>query len=73
MEFDSLLSKAGLAKVESLTLGFGPFSLFKRKMFSNKVATNIHCMLQNLADRNVPLIRVTGAQYIVLATKLNPR
>ncbi|PYV75487.1 MAG: hypothetical protein DMG96_17030 [Acidobacteria bacterium] len=73
MEFDSLLSKAGLAKVESVTLGFGPFSLFKRKMFSNKLATNIHCMLQNLADRNVPLIRVTGAQYIVLATKLNPR
>lgn len=73
MEFDSLLSKAGLVKVKGVTLGFGPFSLFKRKIFSNKIATNIHCMLQNLADRNVPLLRVAGAQYIVLATKLNPR
>ena len=71
-EFDSVLSKAGLVKVEGVTLGFGPFSLFKRKIFSDKVARNIHCMLQNLADCDVPLIRVTGAQYIVLATKLNP-
>jgi len=70
-EFDSVLSKAGLVKVEGVTLGFGPFSFFKRKIFSDKMARNIHCMLQNLADCDVPLIRVTGAQYIVLATKLN--
>lgn len=68
-EFDSVLSKAGLVKVRGVTLGFGPFSLFNEEIFSNKMARHIHHMLQNLADRNVPLIRAIGGQYIVLATK----
>ena len=71
-EFDSVLAKAGLQKITGVTLGFGPFSLFKQKILSDRVARKLHGMLQNLADRDVPLIRVTGAQYIVVATKLSP-
>jgi len=70
-EFDAVLSKVGLVKLKGVTLGFGPFSLFNEKLFSDKMARNIHRKLQNLADRNLPMIRVTGAQYLVLATKLN--
>jgi ubiquinone/menaquinone biosynthesis C-methylase UbiE len=70
MQFDCLISKAGLVKVKGLSLGFGPFSLFRRNIFTDQTARAIHRRLQSLADRDVPLIRITGAQYIVLATKL---
>ena len=70
-EFDSVLAKAGLQKIEGVTLGFGPFSLFKQKILSDMMARKLHGILQNLADREVPLIRLTGAQYIVLARKLS--
>jgi ubiquinone/menaquinone biosynthesis C-methylase UbiE len=68
-EFDSLLSKAGLVKIEGVTLGFGPFSFFKRNILSERIGRNLHYMLRNLADRDIPLIRSTGAQYVVLARK----
>ncbi len=68
-EFDSLLSQAGLAKIEGVTLGFGPFSFFKRSILSERIGRKLQYILRNLADRDIPLIRTTGAQYVVVARK----
>jgi SAM-dependent methyltransferase len=68
-EFDALLSVVGLEKLEAMTLGFGSFSFFNRRLFPDPWEVKAHQRLQSLADRGFPLIRSTGAQYIVLAKK----
>lgn len=67
-EFDALLSRAGLEKIEGLTFGFGPFS-FLSYTLPESVGGTLHRTLQTMADRRFPVFRSTGAQYIVLARK----
>lgn len=68
-QFDTHLAAAGLRKVEWRTLGFGPFSFLNCNLFSDSRGVALHHKLQTLADRGLPVLRSTGAQYIVLATK----
>jgi hypothetical protein len=56
-----------------MTLGFGPFSLFRHKVFPESLATTLHHRLHRLADRGVSRFRSTGAQYLVMARKSAPR
>jgi len=67
--FDRLLREAGLAKMQSFTLGFGPFSLLSREVVPEPLGLKLHSKLQNLADDGFPLIRACGTQYVVLAKK----
>jgi ubiquinone/menaquinone biosynthesis C-methylase UbiE len=67
--FDTLLRAAGLAKLQSFTLGFGPFSLLSREVVPEPLGLKLHSKLQSLADDGFPLIRACGSQYIVLARK----
>lgn len=69
---DKALKRAGLVKVKSMTLGFGPFSLFRWKVIPEPLATALHHRLQRLAERNIPVFRSTGAHYIVLVEKPRP-
>ena len=69
-EFDRALSRAGLLKVCGRTLGFGPFSFLGCPLLPAAVGVCLHHRLQRLADRGVPLIRSTGAQYIVVTQKV---
>lgn len=71
-EFDSLLSVVGLRKLEGRTMGFGPFSFFSYKLLPESLGIKVHHKLQSLADRGLPLLRSTGSQYLVLATKVAP-
>lgn len=66
---DETLAGCGLVKIKSMTLGFGPFTFFHRSLLTNKAGIALHQRLQHLAERDVPLLRGTGAQYIVLAQK----
>ncbi len=66
---DKALAHAELRKMRSLTLGFGPFSLFRCTVLPAPLGIALHHRLQRLADRNVPLFRSTGAQYLVLSKK----
>jgi SAM-dependent methyltransferase len=66
---DHFLSEAGLAKRQGTTLGFGPFTLFHREVFTAPFAISLHDRLQRLADRGVPCLRSTGMFYLVLAEK----
>jgi SAM-dependent methyltransferase len=67
--FDSLLQAAGLRKLLSFTLGFGPFSLLSREVVSQELGLTLHSKLQRLADDGFPLLRMCGSQYVVLARK----
>jgi 2-polyprenyl-3-methyl-5-hydroxy-6-metoxy-1,4-benzoquinol methylase len=66
---DRLLSSAGLLKVESRTVGFGPFTVFRQPVFPKAVSQRVHERLQELADRDVPIVRSAGFAYMVLARK----
>jgi 2-polyprenyl-3-methyl-5-hydroxy-6-metoxy-1,4-benzoquinol methylase len=66
---DEALARFELFKIRSMTLGFGPFALFRRSILPEKPGIALHYRLQSLAERNVPVFRSTGAQYLVLARK----
>lgn len=68
-QVDRLVRAAGLEKIESRTIGFGPFSLFDRKLLPEAAAVKLHRRLQSLADARIPIFRATGSHYLVLASK----
>jgi D-aspartate ligase len=68
-EFDRLITLAGLERVTGLTYGFGPFTLLGREMLPPTAGVKLHGWLQRLAERNLPVLRSTGAQYLVIARK----
>jgi ubiquinone/menaquinone biosynthesis C-methylase UbiE len=70
-EFNSYLSEAELISIKSTNLGFGPFTLLGHTVFSNKLGVKIHHTLQKWAWNDVPILRSTGSQYLVLAKKKN--
>jgi ubiquinone/menaquinone biosynthesis C-methylase UbiE len=70
-EFNKSLREAGLSVMKSTSVGFGPFTFFAHNLFSESVGIKIQQKLQKYADNGYPILRSTGSQYIVLATK-NP-
>src|SRR6266516_6332060 len=66
-EFDRILADAGLERLRGSAYGFGPFTLFGRRVLPERLGVRLHLWLQRLADRGVPLVRSTGAQYMVVA------
>jgi ubiquinone/menaquinone biosynthesis C-methylase UbiE len=66
---DSCLQRSQLRNVKRVTLGFGALRFFGKKLFSESTGIRIHRTLQNLADRNWPVIRSTGRIYIAVAEK----
>lgn len=71
-ELDRWLAAAGLRRVKSTTLGFGPFTFFGRALFGDRTGIKLHSVLQRWADRNVALVGSIGSQHMVLARKLPP-
>jgi ubiquinone/menaquinone biosynthesis C-methylase UbiE len=68
-QFNSELGAAGLTCLGGETVGFGPFSFLSYRLLSDGLGLKIHNCLQSLADRDVSLLRSTGAQYIVVAQR----
>jgi predicted ATP-grasp superfamily ATP-dependent carboligase/ubiquinone/menaquinone biosynthesis C-methylase UbiE len=71
-EFDRIVAAAGLERVTGMTFGYGPFSLFGRTVLPDKLGVEANRLLQRLADRGVPVLRRTGAQYLVVARRPVP-
>lgn len=67
-ELEGWLSSVGLAKIKAKTVGFQP-TFRHRRFFAERFSIRLNCWLQWLADNNVPGIRATGMDYIVLARK----
>jgi ubiquinone/menaquinone biosynthesis C-methylase UbiE len=70
-EIDRMLRNAGLHKIKSATVGFGPFTFFKMSLFPDWISVRLHDRLQSWADRNFPFLRSGGAMYVVLSSKPN--
>ena len=68
-EFINILLGSGLNVIKSSSVGFGPFTFFGHNMFPESLGVKINHKLQEYADNGYPIMRSTGAQYIVLATK----
>jgi ubiquinone/menaquinone biosynthesis C-methylase UbiE len=68
-ECEALLQANGMRKVQGTTLGFGPLSLFRRKLLPPAAGVRLHRCLQKLSNRGFPLLRSAGSQYIVVAQK----
>lgn len=66
---DALLDASGFEKVESLTLGFGPFKVFSRELLPSSLGLKLHRRLQAAANRGFPVLRSSGAVYIALVKK----
>jgi ubiquinone/menaquinone biosynthesis C-methylase UbiE len=71
--FDGALQRAGFLKIASRTCGFGPMTLGGVHMLTDKAGVALHHVLQNMADRRIPLIRNGGETYLVLAQKRDGR
>jgi len=65
---DKTLARQKCIKNRSMARGFG-FSLHNRSILPEPFGTQIHHLLQRLADRNVPVFRSIGMAYFVLARK----
>jgi ubiquinone/menaquinone biosynthesis C-methylase UbiE len=66
--FDRQVQAAGLCKKRGVVLGFGPFTLFNKRIVPNSTGVRLHHTLQRRAA-GIPLIRTAGSQYVVLAEK----
>lgn len=68
-EFRKLLDDAGLDVLSTRTVGFGPFTLMARPILPERAGFSLNTRLQNLADRDVTLLRTGGAHLLALARK----
>lgn len=68
-QVDDFFSAVALKRVRSKTLGFGPFTFFHREVFPVRLGMRIHRMLQWAADTGCPVLKSTGAQFLLLARK----
>src|SRR6266540_448109 len=68
-EFDNLLASAGLVKIKHRMIGFGPFTFLKIQLFPGAIGIWLHRLLQRAANLGFPILRSTGAQYLVVARK----
>jgi SAM-dependent methyltransferase len=66
---DTLLSANRLEKLDGLTFGFGPFTMFGYRLLPHSLGVKVHRRLQALADRRIPVLRSAGTFYTVLGRK----
>lgn len=68
-QFDRLIGELQCTLLDAKVLGFGPFSLFGHPLLAESLNIRINEFLQSCADRQLPIIRSTAAQYITLVKK----
>jgi ubiquinone/menaquinone biosynthesis C-methylase UbiE len=68
-ELEGWLSSVGLSKVRTKTVGFLPLTFHYRPVVGERASISLNRWLQWLADHNVPGIRSSGMDYLVLARK----
>jgi ubiquinone/menaquinone biosynthesis C-methylase UbiE len=69
-ELEDWLSAAGLVKIKMTTVGFPALTFRGRKIFGERGSIRLNHWLQRLADHNVPGVKSSGMDYIVLARKV---
>jgi ubiquinone/menaquinone biosynthesis C-methylase UbiE len=69
--FRSLLKNSGFELMKHAMYGFGPISFFGHCVLSQRAGVALHTKAQALCERQVPVIRSLGAQYLVVAQKVS--
>lgn len=69
-EIDRLLVTSGLRRIKSKCVGFGPFTIFGRQIFTEELGISFHVRLQSLADQGIPPFHMTGSHYLTLAERV---
>jgi len=70
-EIDRFIGECSFKNLKSCTVGFGPFTLFGKALFTDPIGVRLHRWLQTLASRPGLLpLRWTGSHYLVLAAKV---
>jgi SAM-dependent methyltransferase len=64
-----VLASEGLNVLRERAVGFGPFTLMKRRVLPSEAGVKLQRRLQRFADRGVRPVRATGAHMVVLAQK----
>lgn len=66
-EFNRIISDCGFTHVRCGSVGFGPFTLLGKALFTDAIGVTLHRRLQTLASRSGLLpLRWTGSHYLVL-------
>ncbi len=68
-ELDCWLSSVGFTKVKAKTVGFSSLTFRSRPLLGERSSIRLNRWFQWLADGNVPGIRSSGKDYVVLARK----
>ena len=68
-ELHGWLSSAGLTRLKTKTVGFPPLTFYYRRICGERTSIKLNHWLQWLANHNVPGIRSSGMDYVVLARK----
>jgi ubiquinone/menaquinone biosynthesis C-methylase UbiE len=69
-ELNRLIASCGFETLKSCTLGFGPFTVFGKKLFEESTSIQLHRSLQMASTRlGLYPLRWTGSHYVVLARK----
>lgn len=71
--FDRLLRATALEPLRRHSFGFGPLTLFRRRILPERMAVSVHRRLQTLADYEILGLRSLGHQFLVLCKKQRPR
>lgn len=69
-EFDAALARAGFAKVQGFTFGFGPFTALGRPMLGAQAGIRADGLVERVARAPGPWLRRRGNQYLVLARRI---
>jgi len=68
-EFEGVLASVGFVKIKQRTVGFLPVTFRGRPIFGERTSISLSNWLESVVDHDVPGIRSTGMDYIVLAEK----
>lgn len=66
-QVDRMLARAGLVRESASSVGFGPFTIMRRRVVPARWELRVDARLQRLADAGRPVARGGGAHYVVLA------
>jgi D-aspartate ligase len=68
-QFDRLLARNGIEKLEGAIFGFGPYTFLGRPVLSERTSLRLHTSMQRRADQGSPVIRSIGSQYMIVGRK----
>lgn len=68
-QFQRLIRGSGIDIVRTTTVGFGPFTFFRKQLLNERYGIQLAARLQRLADRGFPFLSGSGCHCLILARK----